>query len=168
MNKEMIYKLIDMMELPSYVEKFNWKTDDSDTLRSAIKESIFNQYEGANIAVHLCNRVAKLLRGRTQIGYSYEDQDIYSMREAQRFFEAIDGIAPGAFVLVTTGDYIHCSNLDSLAVDLRNETYDPCYSYYLVQREIWESQKEHILRRDAQWREVAQKKADSLFVNQEV
>lgn len=128
-------------------------------LRELIVEAIFAPERGDNgVAIHVCNEVMKDFEPKFDIGYSYEDRNLESTEDAEAFFnDLLDQIAPGAFVLITTGDLIMTTCGDhgtGWHSDTKHdcETYDPHYWYYIVPRDAWEQQREETMRRDEAWR----------------
>lgn len=143
-----IEKLVERMDIP-YTG-----LSDLGNLRGAIVLEISNPpREDRNIQVHACNEVMKDFEPKYDVGYSYEDSDIPSMEAAEEFFDYLDELVPGAFVLVTTGDLI-TTPCGGWHADKRHdcETYDPHYWYYIVPRVEWERQQEDVMQRDAEWR----------------
>jgi hypothetical protein len=102
--------------------------------------------------VHICNAALPENHGWLEIGYSYEDTDLASICWAEQTADFIDATVPGAFTLVTTGDYIK----PKCWLEHREciGTYDPEYHFYLVPTALWAKQQDAILERDIAWREA--------------
>src|SRR5690606_4623038 len=146
-----IEKLVERLNIP-YVGM-----SDLGNLRGAIVLEISNPpREDRDIRVHVCNEVMKDFEPKYDVGYSYEDRDLPSTEAAEEFFVYLDELVPGAFVLVTTGDYSthECGNGNGWHADRHHDCdiYDAHYWYYIVPRTEWERQQEDVMRRDAEWR----------------
>lgn len=106
---------------------------------------------------HLCNDVRHLIPTMHRLHDMYEDNDLEGLEEAEAFAAWLEEAAPGAFVLINTGDLIVppcASNSDEVYRQHWRacETYDPYYGLYLVPASVWRDCSESVLAADAQWR----------------
>lgn len=109
---------------------------------------------GSRLHVHLCNEAADQLEGAWLLHRMHEDTDLAGSDDARGFFNKLDDLAPGAFVLIDTGDYVipSCGGWHR-AEQVECETYDPDYRLYLMPRSSWEGQREKVMALDKAWRE---------------
>ena len=130
--------LIDTLDLPK-------------TLRQSLKQNITkNKITLPEYTLHVCNDVMKDFLPKWEIGYSYEDHNLYGrygVTQAEEKWEQIRTIAPGRYVHITTGDLI--SAADSLP---DSDTYDPHYYHYIVEAAVWRFKRKTVMALDAQWR----------------
>lgn len=112
--------------------------------------------EEKNNRIHLSNTVTNLIPDKRQIHYMYEDSDIEGSEDTEAYFIWLDKHAPGQFILIDTGDYIHplCSTpINPADIHFYCETYDAHYRLYLVPVSVWEQCKDEVLKADHEWRE---------------
>ena len=98
--------------------------------------------------IHICNEAAANIPVKESIGCSYEDRNLDNMAAAEALVEFVGKHAPGQFVNVHTGDYVHSS-----CYHPECEIYDPVYWHYLVPKSVWEQCEESVMRIDREWRQ---------------
>jgi hypothetical protein len=134
-----------------------WREDDEIV---HIDESIQRgEFEMSNEMqrVHLSNDIVHLIPEKRRLHNMYEDNDLEGLGEAEEFATWLEEHAPGAFILIDTGDYItpECSkNPDDAFRKHWNacELYDPYYALYLVPVAVWRDCEEQVRAADAEWR----------------
>lgn len=108
--------------------------------------------------VHLANDIVHLIPDMHKLHDIYEDNDLDDgLQCAEQFVAWLEEHAPGAFILVDTGDYItpECSkNPDDAFRKHWNacELYDPYYALYLVPAAVWSDCAEQVKAADKAWR----------------
>lgn len=143
-----VEKLVECMHIPN-----SYGMSDSDSLREEIREALLHPVDDReSITAYICNDVMREFNPKYVLAFSWEDNNQDAMNEAQEFFDWLDDISPGAFVLVITGDLINpeCGGWHP-EEKIDCETYDPSYSYYLIPRAKWEEQSAAILWQDQEW-----------------
>lgn len=108
--------------------------------------------------VHLANDIVHLIPEKRRMHNMYEDNDLDGLSEAEEFVAWLEEHAPGAFILVDTGDYItpDCSKNPDDAYRKHwyaCELYDAYYSLYLVPSGVWRDCAEQVLAADRAWRQ---------------
>lgn len=100
-------------------------------------------------SIHVCNDATTRIPVKQVIGFTYEDRDLASAYAAEALVEFLSKYAPGQFVHIHTGDYIHapCSHPEC-------ENYDAAYWHYLVPKTVWNECKDKVLYHDRVWREA--------------
>jgi hypothetical protein len=100
--------------------------------------------------IHLCNYAAEQIPAKYTASYSYEDGNVYEFEETKSLWRVIATLAPGKFVLITTGDYIATAE-----APFEQTTYDPNYYFYIVPATVWNEHKGRIQELDREWRDAA-------------
>lgn len=153
LKRETAKALVGLIDIPSV---YGYANDD---LRSEVVKALYAGALPVIVTQHVCNEVASKIERCYPIGYSYEDRDLESLERAQAFFDALNEIVSGRFVLIDTGDLIMMTCGEEGRGYHREgkqihdcETFDPRYWLYLVPRHEWELQRDYILRLDTEWR----------------
>jgi hypothetical protein len=107
--------------------------------------------------VHLANDIVHLIPEKRRLHNMYEDNDLDGLCEAEEFVTWLEEHAPGAFILVDTGDYItpECSKNPDDAYRKHwyaCELYDAYYALYLVPVGVWRECAEQVLAAHTAWR----------------
>lgn len=154
---------------PDFVcqDDFEWATHtgqyagDTDNTKSEEKTTTTEEQKQNN-RIHLSNAIIKLIPGKRELHYMYEDNDLEGREDAEESFVRLDEREPGQHVLIDTGDYFvpPCS-ADFDAPDARDhyncETYDAEYYLYLVPASVWEQCKDEVLKADREYRDLMNK-----------
>jgi len=101
-------------------------------------------------SIHLSNYAIRAVLQPDQyrvLGYTYEDTELELYEDGMDLAEWITSHAPGKFVIIDTGDYIHapCNHF-------KCEMYDPNYRVILIPQHVWEQNEEALLQADHLWR----------------
>lgn len=81
----------------------------------------------------------------------WEDTDPYGQQDAIDAANFIDGLTPGEWVLIGTGDYITSERRENFWT-YDNDTYDPDYRLLLVHKSTFAEYQQELEEVDQRWR----------------
>jgi len=102
-------------------------------------------------SIHLSNYAIKAVLRPDEyrvLGYTYEDTELELYEDGEDLARWIVTHAPGRFVIIDTGDYIHPPCLH-----FKCEMYDPNYKVILIPTSVWKQKKNALFEADRLWRD---------------
>lgn len=125
-------------------------------IRSALQytgKDVHGEIKRYHFSNHAVNQALKGdgNNGIIELHRTWEDSDIYGQMYALELANSIDGLIPGEWVLIDTGDYI--TNEKGLSFgNYETDTYDPDYALILVYKSTFAEYRQALEEVDRQWR----------------